>query len=51
MGMIAAASILFGILEYFSHKEYHEKHPDYEKSYSGIIGYIIIAVAALYKAF
>lgn len=48
---IGIAAVVFAVIEYFCHREYHEKHPDYDRSFSGIYGYVLIAIVALYKAF
>ena len=46
---VAIASVVFGVLEYFQHQDYHKKHPDYEPCPSGIIGFIFIAIVAVYN--
>jgi len=45
LGVISA---VFAVIEYIHHDSYHKKHPDYEKCGSGIIGYILLAIALVW---
>lgn len=40
-------SVVFIFLEYFQHKQYAEKHPDYDECGSGVIGFVILAISLL----
>lgn len=44
---IFALSIFFAVIEYFQHREYREKHPDYARCTSGVIGFCVLALALL----
>ena len=47
---LGITAIVFGIIEYYQHREYDLNHPDYEKIHSGVIGYALIAIAAIIKS-
>jgi len=47
---IGIAALVFGIIEFYQHREYDLNHPDYDKIHSGVIGYAIIAIAAIIKS-
>lgn len=48
IGILAAIGAIF---EYWQHKEYHEKHPDYARCPSGVIGFIVISIVSVVYAF
>ena len=48
---IAALSVIGAFFESQQHKEYHRDHPDYEPSHTGVLGFVIIAIASVIGAF
>ena len=48
---IAFVSIVFAFLEYLNHKDYQQKHPDYDRLGSFVFGFIIIALIAIFTSF
>ena len=47
----AALAIVSAFFEFCQHNDYHKKHPDYERSHTGIIGFVIIALFCIIKSF
>ena len=48
---LAGVAVLFAVLESWQHKDYHEKHPDYEPSHTGVFGYVFLAIALAVRSF
>ena len=48
---IAILSLLCAFFESQQHKDYHRNHPDYEPSHTGVLGFVIVAVASILCAF
>ena len=48
---ISILSLLCAFFESQQHKDYHRNHPDYEPSHTGVLGFVIVAVASIICAF
>ena len=45
--IICVLSVLGIIFEHVQHKEFVQRHPDYDKCPSGVLGFVLIAVVSL----